>query len=121
MSVEPVPSSSGRHADRLGDRPVGLLARSARALDRPDQARAHEHAHVEVEMARIDAETARQLPVRQLLAGLAQQLEHAQAERMPQGLDLLRAVDGENFERLGRGRRRVHSQRFINEPLDRCL
>jgi hypothetical protein len=50
-----------------------------------------------MEVAGVDLETARQLAVRELLAGLAEQLEHAQAQRVPQSLDLLRAIDRQDF------------------------
>jgi hypothetical protein len=63
---------------------------------------------VEVQVSWVDLEPARQFTVRQLLARLAEQLEHAKAQRVPESLDLLRAIDRQDFKGLGRVRRRVH-------------
>ena len=48
---------------------------------------------MEVEVPRIDAQALRQLPVRQLLVALAEDLEHAQAERVAERFQLVGAAD----------------------------
>jgi hypothetical protein len=53
------------------------------------------HADVEVEVARIDAEPLRELAVRQGLRVRTELLEDAQPERMTEGLQLVRTIDGQ--------------------------
>jgi len=72
----------GADANRRRDRAIGLLA-SLAALGALDQARAHEHLHVEVQVAGVDVEPLRELTIRQrLLAFAAQRLQHAKSQRM---------------------------------------
>ena len=81
----------------LRDRPVGLLAPVG--LGELDQPRAVQHAHVEVQVARVDREPRRELAVRQRLVRRAEHLQHLQPERMPERLQLLRLVDLEDVVR----------------------
>ena len=76
------------------DGAVGLLA-AAGPLGQLDQARVQEHAHVEVEVARVDAQPLGELPVRHLLGVVvgSERLEHAQPQRMPERLQLVGAAD----------------------------
>ena len=50
---------------------------------------------MEVEVPRIDVQALGELPVRQLLVVLAEQLERPEAERVPEGLQLLGPLDRE--------------------------
>ena len=55
---------------------------------------------MEVQVAGIDVEPLRQLPVRQRLSALAaEHLEHSQPERMAESLELLGPLDGEDVAR----------------------
>ena len=84
-----------RDAHGARDRAVRLLAALA-ALGQLDQAGAQQHPHVEVQVPGVDAEPLRQLPVRQVLGvARAEHLEHAQAQRMAERLELLRLVERE--------------------------
>ena len=65
-----------------------------------DQARTMEHANVEVEVARIDAEPLRELAVRQRFRMRAELLEHAEPERMTKRLQLFRTIDGQRLEHI---------------------
>jgi len=68
------------HADRREFRRKAQLRTDVGELD---QAGLEQHAHMEVEMAGVDAEPLRQLPVGQLpVAFLAEHLEHAHPEGM---------------------------------------
>ena len=59
---------------------------------------------MEVQVTRIDAQSLRELAIRHRRLGLAQRLEHAQAERMPERLELLGTVDDEDLrDRSGLG------------------
>jgi hypothetical protein len=59
---------------------------------------------VEVQVARIDVEPLRELPVRQRLAALAaEHLEHSQPERVAKRLELLGSLDGEDVAGAGSG------------------
>ena len=54
---------------------------------------------MEVEVAGIDSEALGELAVRQRrFLALAKHLEHAQAQRMAEGFQLLRTIDGEDVE-----------------------
>ncbi len=71
------PEQLGRDADCLRDCAVGLLAGAAGAGGRLDQPRAHEHANVEVQVPGIHVQAVRELSVRELFTGFAEQLEDA--------------------------------------------
>ena len=97
----------GRDPDRVRDRAVGLLAAVA-AFDALDQPDLEQCADVEVEVPGVDLEALRELAIRERLVVLAEELEHSEAERMAERLQLLGLVDREDAERgssrvLGRG------------------
>src|SRR5205823_4265441 len=101
-----------RGADLLPDVEV-LRNRAVRLLPacrgrQLDQARAVQHAHVEVEMAGVDGQPRCELSVRQGLLGLAEHLQHLQPERVPQRLELLGPLDLEDVPRRVLGPRFAH-------------
>src|SRR5262249_27441604 len=89
----------GRDPDRLGRGAVGLLA-PLPARGALDPARPVTHANMEVEVTRIDAETLRELPVRQRLRSRAEFLEHAQAQGVTERLELVGTIDRQRFEHV---------------------
>src|SRR5919197_1322553 len=86
------------HAQRPRDRPVRLLA-ALPGVDEGDQPGPQQHPHVEVQMARIDTQLACELAVRdRVLAARPEHLQHAEAERVAERLQLLRLVEDEHVE-----------------------
>jgi hypothetical protein len=59
-----------------------------------------QHPHVKVEMPGVDAEPLRELPVRQSLGLRSELLEHAQAKRMAECLQLLGTIDGQRVSHV---------------------
>ena len=91
----------------LRDCAVRLLAAGRlRALDQPG---AVQHPHVKVQVAGIDREPRRELAVRQRLVRLAECLQHLQAQRMAERLQLLGPVELEDVGRARLGLRRRSS------------
>ena len=92
----------GSDPDRGRNSAVGLLA-PLPARGGLDEAGSQEHLDVEVKVARIDAEALCELAIGQrVLALAAEHLEHAQAQRVAESLELLGPLDREDV----RGRRR---------------
>src|SRR5437016_5930846 len=82
--------------DRPRDRAVGLLT-ALPAVGEIDQTGPQQHSDVEVQVPRVDSQPLSELAVRQRpLLALAQHLENPQPQRMAEGLQLLRTVDGED-------------------------
>jgi hypothetical protein len=56
---------------------------------------------VEVQVAGIDAETVGKLPVRERDSFVPEELQHAEAERVAERLQLLRSLDRDDIEDVG--------------------
>ena len=94
----PAASSSGATRKTFATARYGFSRPRPFCVGELDQARLQQHADVEVKMAGIDAEPLRELTVRELpVAFLAEHLEHADAQRMAERLELLRLVE---YQRL---------------------
>ena len=91
---------AGRDPQRARNRPVRLLPSLTR-VDQRDQAGPQQHPHVEVEMAGIDTELVCELAIRdRVVAARPEHLEDAEAERVPQRLELLRLVENQDVQDL---------------------
>ena len=77
------------------DGAVRLLAASA-GFGELDQPRLVQHPHVKVQVPGVDAEPRSKLAVGEWIVVLAQCLQHLQAQRMAERLELLGAFDGED-------------------------
>ena len=76
-----------RNSEDFRDGAVRLLASAPVRVRELDQPCLEQHAHVEVQVAGVDAEPLGELTVRQLpVAFLAEHLQHAHAQRMAERL-----------------------------------
>jgi hypothetical protein len=76
-----------RNAEDLRNGTIGLFAPTPVLVGKLDQSCLHEHAHMEVQMARIDSESLGELTVRESpIAFRAEHLEYPDAQRVAERL-----------------------------------